>query len=444
MDQFNTREIASITWGTIFIIGLVFYSLKNAQLRSSLIAVIKAFFQIKIITSILLITTYLVLIVSILYQMQIWDFSQLKNTFFWYIVFAIGTMFSLHTIKENSNDFFIDTIQSSISLSVFLQFITNLHTFNFFIELILIVPIISILTIFSTIARQNSEQLRVKRLCDFLLAVIFIIFFIYFLIQIFRDLSNFANYQIIQDFITPIILTILYLPFLWFFLLYIKYEEIFVRLPIFLENKKLVRSAKFLIIINFRTQKDLLDQWFHHIKIHKIENYKQLFDSFALIKHRSCKRRKLIDTPTLLEIGWSVYEAENYLSGCKLKVKYSDIGDDIWFGSKLIELDENFNLSTLAYYIQGNENVVSQLKIKLFLQDPNSVSDYLDTYIETINCLLNSSLQTNLSSNQTDNIYNLKKFSDTLYDKNIEFHYEGFMHSSKPTCELVFSIKNPS
>lgn len=44
MDQFNTRELASITWGAILVIALIFYSLKNAHLRDSLIGVIKAFF----------------------------------------------------------------------------------------------------------------------------------------------------------------------------------------------------------------------------------------------------------------------------------------------------------------------------------------------------------------------------------------------------------------
>ena len=444
MDQFNTREIASITWGTILIMAVVFSSIKNAQLRTSLIALVKAFFQIKIITSILLITTYLVLIVLILYQMQIWDFSQLKNTFFWYIIFAIGTMFSINTIKENSKDFFIDTLQSSVSLSVFLQFITNLHTFNFFIELVLIVPIISILTIFSTVARQKPEHLRVKKLCDLLLTFIFIIFFIHFLIQLFKDFSNFANYQTLQDFFIPIILTILYLPFFWFFLLYIKYEDIFVRLHFFIDSKKLITLTKILVIINFRTQKNLIDEWFHHIKIHKIENYKQLLKSFPLIKHRNIKRRKLIDIPVQLNTGWEIYEAENYLSEYKLNVKYSDLGDDIWFGSKLVELDDDFNSSTLTYYIQGNEDLVDQLKIKLFLYDLNLIPKYLNIYSEAINCLLRNSLNASLNHDHIDNIYNLKNFSDALHDKQIEFHYEKFTHTAKPTCELAFSIKNPS
>ena len=135
MDQFSTRELASITWGAILIIALIFYSVKNVQLRHSLIAVIKAFFQIKIITTILLITSYVSLSSFILYQIQIWDFSQLKNTFFWYITIAIGTMFSLSTIKEDSHNFFIKTIQSSIHLYVLLQFIINFHTFSFFLRI---------------------------------------------------------------------------------------------------------------------------------------------------------------------------------------------------------------------------------------------------------------------------------------------------------------------
>ncbi len=228
MDQLNTREIASIVWMIICFVVIVFYSLKNLHLRSSLIAIIKSFFHIKIITSILFITSYLTPILWLLYQLQIWDFSQLKNTFFWYITFAIGTLFNINTIKENSQNFFIGTIKSSINLSIFLQFIINFHTFNLLIELIIIFPIITILTVFSTVAQHNPEHLKVKKLCDSILIIIFFIFFTHFLIQIFRDPSKFANYQTLQDFLTPIFLTILYLPFLWFFLLYINYEEIFV------------------------------------------------------------------------------------------------------------------------------------------------------------------------------------------------------------------------
>ena len=442
MDQFNTRELASITWGAILIMALIFYSVKNAQLRHSLISVIKAFFQSIIIITILLITTYVLLSVLILYQIQIWDFSQLKNTFFWYITFAIGTMFSLNTIKENSHNFFIETIQSSIHLSMFLQFIINFHTFNFFLELILIIPLVTSVTILSAFANASIEQQKVKKFCDFLLVVIFLIFFIHFIIQTFKAPSEFISYQALQDFLVPIILTILYLPFLWFFLLYIKYEEIFVRLQFHIKDKKLITFTKFLVIINFRTQKDLIDEWFDHIKIHKIENHKQLIDSFSLIKHRKAKRSKLSDTP--LNLGWNVYQAENFLSGYELQVKYSDIGDEIWFGSKLIELNDDFNPSTLTYYIQGNEDAVKQLKIKVFLYDINLVPNYLNIFIEAINCLLRNSLQASLDHGHIDNIYNLENFSDTLHNKLLEFQYEKFTHSVKSTCELSFCVKNPS
>lgn len=187
MDQFNTREIASITWGTIFIVALIFFSLKNPQLRNSLIALIKAFFQTKIITSIIFTTSYLALIILLLYQLKIWDFSQIKNTFFWYITFAIGTLFNINTIRENSKNFFLKTIKSSINLSILLQFIVNFHTFNFFIELIVIIPFITFLAILSTVANDSIEQQKVKRIIDYLLTVIFFIFLVHFLIKLFRE-----------------------------------------------------------------------------------------------------------------------------------------------------------------------------------------------------------------------------------------------------------------
>ncbi len=442
MDQFNTRELASITWVAILIIALIFYSVKNAQLRYSLIAVIKAFFQIKIITSILLITTYVLLSVFILYQIQIWDFSQLKNTLFWYVFFAIGTMFSLNTIKEDSHNFFIQTIKSSVNLSIFLQFIINFHTFNFLLELILLIPLITLLSIISAVTNQTKDQILVKKLCYFLLAFMFLLFFIHFIIQIFKAPSTFISYQALQDFFIPIILTMLYLPFLWFFLLYIKYEEIFVRLQLHIKDKKIITLTKFLVIINFRTQKDLIDEWFDYIKIHKIENYIQLLKSFSLIKHRNLKRKKLIDTP--LGNGWNIYKAENYLRNFKIQVKYRYVYDETWSGTKSIALEDDFNPSTLTYYIQGNEDAVKQLKIKLFLYDISLIPKYLSIYIEAMDCLLRNSLQGNLNHDHIDNIYNLENFSDTLHDKLLEFQYEKFTHSVKPACELSFCIKNPT
>lgn len=444
MDQFNTREIASITWGTIFIVALIFFSLKNPQLRNSLIALIKAFFQTKIITSIIFTTSYLALIILLLSQLKIWDFSQIKNTFFWYITFAIGTLFNINTIRENSKNFFLKTIKSSINLSILLQFIVNFHTFNFFIELIVIIPFITFLAILSIVANDSIEQQKVKRIIDYLLTVIFFIFLVHFLIKLFRDFSNFANLQTLQDFFIPIILTIFYLPFLWVFLLYMKYEEIFVRLQFFVEDKKLIPITKFSLVLNFRAHEELIDEWFHHIKIHKIANYKQLFDSFTIIKHRNVKRKNLVDIPIPLGSGWNVYQAENFLSAYELQVKYSDIGDEIWFGSKLIKLDEVFNSSTLTYYIQGTEDIVKKLKIKVFIYDLNLMNKHLSIFIEVINYLLKKSLNVSLSQDQINNIYSLENFVDILHDKQIEFRYEKFDHSATPACEFVFSIKNPS
>ncbi len=94
--------------------------------------------------------------------------------------------------------------------------------------------------------------------------------------------------------------------------------------------------------------------------------------------------------------------------------------------------------------IQGNEDVVDQLKIKLFLYELDLLPQYLSIYTEAINCLLWNALNVGLNQDQIDNIYSLENFLDTLHDKQIGFQYETFTHSLPHTYELSFCIKNPS
>jgi len=440
MDQLNNREIATLLWGFIIFTVCVVHSLKNEKLRPLLLAVLQSLLNIKIIISILIISVYVITTVYFLNFLNIWDMSQLKNTLVWYFAFVLGTLFQINSIKERSNSFFTESFKSLISLAVFLEFIINFHSFGFYIEFFLVIPIVTFLSILSSVA--SLEHQKVKTLLNSLLSIIFFIFFINFLINIIKDYNLFINIKSLKDFFIPILLTIFYLPFLWFFLLYIKYEDFFVRLQFSIEDKRIINLAKVLVILNFGNNTKSIEEWFHHIKIHRINNLEELYESIKLIKIRKAKEKH----PALVscDLGWSSHEARFFLQNFKLEVKYKDIGDEIWLGSNSIELDESFNPPSISYYILGNEDAVTQLKIKLFLYDVNQTSKYLNTYIDVIDHLLMNSLAVNLPLGQREVIKSKTSFSIPMKNKKLEFKYEEFLHILPPKCEFSISIENSS
>lgn len=106
MDQLNNREIATLLWGFITIISIFILSLTKKELFLSLKQIFSILFNIKIISPIFLIFLYTIGLAYILNILTIWDYTQLKNTIFWFFTFALGTLFQLNSIRKNSNNFF--------------------------------------------------------------------------------------------------------------------------------------------------------------------------------------------------------------------------------------------------------------------------------------------------------------------------------------------------
>lgn len=440
MDQLNNREIATLLWGVITVISIFILSLTKKELFLSLKQLFESLFNIKIISPIILIILYTIGLAYTLHILKIWDSTQLKNTFFWFFTFAIGTLFQLNSIKKDSNNFFSDTLKSLLSLTVFLQFIINFQTFGFLVEFIIIIPTLTILSILSASFSKDDDHKKLKKSIDLLLSIIALSFIINFTINFVQNYKSFLNTQTLKDFFIPVLLTIFYLPAFWFLLLYVKYEEIFVRLHFFIKNKKLINLSKLLIIINFRHKKDLLESWFDHIKIHHISNSKELYKSIKLIRKRKAKEKNPSMIP--LQTGWAPHKAKAYLKELNLTVGYKDIDDEVWFGSKVIELNNSFFPPSLSYYIQGDEVIVKQLKLKLFLYNIDEVPVHLNTYIKTINHLLARSLNINLNENQKNMIIEKTNFSVSFQHTEFQFNYEEFSNTPPTKCELSICIRN--
>ncbi len=243
-QQFNTREIAIILWLFVFIIWT--FSQKN--IRNSLFGVLKSLFQIKILSVIIVAIVYTGLIVLLLAKIRIWEWVLLKDTIYWFI--AVAFVLLMNTNKTNQEKgFFIKILKDNLKIILVLEFILTLYTFNLITEIIL-VPILVFIGAVSAVSELKKEYLPVKKLFDFILSSIGIFFIIFALGKVFGDYQNIMTSQNLKTFILPPLLTVAFIPFVYFFALIMAYETLFIRLGIFNKNDpNLVKFTKRKIIL---------------------------------------------------------------------------------------------------------------------------------------------------------------------------------------------------
>lgn len=130
-EIFSTRELALIIWTVIIVI----FILIKVKIGDSFTRLIRAFFASKLSIAYLIMILYSIGILSLLKYFGLWDFTLIKDSILWFITFAIVTFFKID--KAYNNNFFLEILNETFKLTLFLEFVSNLYTFNFWIEFLI-------------------------------------------------------------------------------------------------------------------------------------------------------------------------------------------------------------------------------------------------------------------------------------------------------------------
>lgn len=242
LGELTTREIALLFWLAIVAAWVVAYR----PAREFLGPLARILVHPKIAGSILALVAYTGLAVLGSYKLGLWQLWMLKDTIFW--IFGTGLVVFLDIPKAGEESgFFKKVALDSVRLIVVLEFILNLYTFNLLIESLLL-PIITFLVAMVTIAGTKSEFRPAKKLLSTVVSVIGFSFLIYALVNILTSFRDFATIKHVEDFMVPIALTMVVVPFYYVLALYATYESLFTRLDFTLRDKGLGRFAKMRVL----------------------------------------------------------------------------------------------------------------------------------------------------------------------------------------------------
>lgn len=243
---FSNRELSTIIWIVLFVLGLQF----NQGTRKSTRELLKAFFVTSIAVINFLAILYSSLIIFLFYQLGFWDFSLLKDSIYWFIGSEFLILFNLNRVSKEKN-FFRNVLRDNLKLILILEFVVNFHQFSLITELI-ILPVIALLVMLQVLAEREERTIKVNSIIEWIFAIFGFIILGISIREIWVDFQGFANIPNLESFLLPIILSITFIPFAYCIALYMNFEVLFIRLAVFLTNKKDLRYAKWRTFLKSR------------------------------------------------------------------------------------------------------------------------------------------------------------------------------------------------
>lgn len=241
LKNLTNREIASLFYIWIFLLFILIHN----GVRKSLFQALLWMWWFKFP---LLLTVIFISINIFIVNLFLWKYDILKEIIIWCFVVPFPLLLGANKIKENIS-YFKNTIKANLSFTVLITFIVSTYTFSVWFEIILLflVLIFTLISAFSEIKKENKQ---VKNFSDYVLIFLFLIMLNWAIKGFTNEPDKLLAIKNLYTFFIPVILTILFFPFIYFFTLIMEYEVFLLRVKVF-PNEKFSKYKIFLYIFKF-------------------------------------------------------------------------------------------------------------------------------------------------------------------------------------------------
>lgn len=262
-EVFNNRELAIGFW----LITIIIFSLWKKEIRKQVFVMVKIIFSKTLWTWYITMGVYFSLMLFFLAKIGYWEIKLLKGTIIWMIF--VGITSSIRAVgKAKDTTYFVNLIKDNVKLFIIFQFIVNLYSFSLFLEIILVfvITFLSILRTFMDMRPEYQDKNFdiVKKFLGICLSIIGFYLLFHSCRMLILNLDNIVFIDKIKDMLLPSILSLLFIFYIYFLVLYSIYEQVFIRLNFNTKiEDKLRYKLKFRIFL------------FCNININRISNFVQ-------------------------------------------------------------------------------------------------------------------------------------------------------------------------
>lgn len=238
---FSNREIALLIWLFVFLIAMLF--LKEA--RNFLSTTKDILFGKTFLIIYFLLASYLSAIILLLYKVNLWNLSDLKDSVFW--LFAVGFVLIFQINKAKEPGYFKNIFISGFKWTIILEFVANLYSFSLLSEIFLL-PFLTFIALTQTVADTDKKHKQISKLFSNILSFIGLGILSYSLYMTVQEYAKAYTLSTLNSLFLPTIITILFIPFVYFLALFVTYESFFTRISITSDKTEEIKEAKKWII----------------------------------------------------------------------------------------------------------------------------------------------------------------------------------------------------
>lgn len=431
----SSREIAIVLWLT----PLLVYCLIDPRLRKSLANIASLIASRPIRTILLLQALYVSLMLLALQHLGLWSatFAQVKATLLWFFLVASVSVFRAQSTQDDP-EFFKKALQDNLRLVIVLEFVLSYYAFSLIAEL-LIFPVLVLFTALLAVSQADEKHKPVETFVNTLFMGYGVFVIYYAGLRLFNDPTEFFQTQTFIDLYTPPLLSICFLPFVFFLSVYMVYETVFIQLSYTCADEALLKAAKRQAFFSFGWRTEHLKRWAtstHYDRIERRSDIKRTIDETkALIAYE--KNPKDIHA----DEGWSPYLAKKFLESEGLRTGfYKHTGGSEWSAtSNHLDLNEGLLPNYATYRVSGDRYVANALKLRLSVNQPEH-TESVSHFVEVAETLLSRALDGQASTNLGEIIESGQNSEVVIGSKSISLVRDDWSGSNVGQYDISLAI----
>lgn len=296
-----------------------------------------------------------------------------KDTTIWGSFAALPMMYRIMQAK-NLKSYFGSTLRDLFQITVVLEFILGLYTLSLWIEL-LIVPLTLMLGALIAFSGLEEKNKKVTKLLKWISSILGLFLVAEVLGHIVGNFSEYWSISYFKQFLLPMTLSVMFVPFLYLLVCFARFQETFVVLKIRIKSRKHLRYTKRILLFAFFNNIGGLNRWRQHVFRGSYQDRPAIRESVKQIKEAQKREKK----PPLVSIeeGWSPYSAKDFLNEEGIHTAfYSDLGGGEW---GVISAPKHIDGSgwgvNSTYSVFGTKLVATSLKLRLEVTDESAIGD---------------------------------------------------------------------
>lgn len=380
----SNREIAALVYLSLILAAVLLWK-KGRPLAFD---VVRAFLMPKLALLWLLMSLYVAACVWLLAWLNLWDWPNLKSTLLWWLTVGFTSVFEAQQLKGKPHAL-RKLVRDAFTLSSVVLFIAELVSFPLWVELLMLPSLVS-LTLLIAFGEHQTDKPGAPRVLKLLrglqmLAGLTILGFSYWLVA--ASNTEFWSVNTLREFGLPLLLWLMFIPFIFLLAVFMTYEEVFIYLQMRPKQAHIARYARWRALFAFGWNIDGVKRLARDIRGRDIAEKQGIKEAIREIKPLF-KIEKNPPTVTRAE-GWSPHVARLFLE------EYGLVTDDYhrtqweWFAHiPSVKLNDKVLADRISYYLTGNKRAVTRLRLALDCSNQNDMKESQQAFDERALTLL--------------------------------------------------------